>query len=488
MILFSAVGCSKFLDETDPSNFTMDNYFTRPEHAQSVVNAIYQSLVSIPTGDYGGAPWMMVEFSTGLANTEYGQSVDNLNIRNLVNTADNNHSAQKWTTSYRGIGNANLAIAKIPGINMDSVQKKKYLGEAHFLRAYFYYDLVRIFGKIPLITEPVDAKSPTVYSPQSPEEDVYKLIVDDLQTAEQSGLPWTDASGHANMGAVKTLLSSVYLTMAGYPLQKGNDYYKLAADKANEVITSGQFSLFTSYDDLHNLAKQNTGEHIFMVQFSASTWTTSLDFQKFILPYTKDISLLNNRTGAIYAADEFVATYEAGDKRALDHQFFYRTYTLSHDRNTTVNLGGNYLYKFFDVQANTVTGTSGLNFPLLRYPEVLLIYAEASNEASGPTQAAYDAINLIRQRAQLANLSGLTQGTFREAIWRERYHELCYEDKVWFDMVRLRKVYNVTNGHFDDFVGHKFTYGPVLSERELLFPIPTVEINNNKNVIQNKGY
>ena len=488
LLVFSVSSCNKFLDEQNPSNFTMENYFTKPEHAQSAVNAIYQSLLSIPTGEYGGAPWMMLEFPTGLANTEYGQSVDNLNIRNLVNTAENNHGIQKWTSSYRGIGNANLAIAKIPDINMDEKAKNRYLGEAHFLRAYFYFDLVRIFGQIPLIKDVVTSTSPEIYSQQASIEDVYKLIVEDLTAAEGLGLPWTDVSGHATMGAVKSLLSSVYLTMAGFPLQKGNEYFQKAADKANEVISSNQFSLFTSYDDLHSLDKENMGEQIFMVQFAAGTWTTSMDFQKFILPYTKNISLLNNRTGAIYASNEFVATYEAGDKRAQDRQFFFSTYTLTTDRNTTIPLGGFYLYKFFDVQANTVTGTSGLNFPLIRYPEVLLIYAEASNEISGPTAASYEAVNKIRRRANLANLSGLSQQAFRQAIWKERYHELCYENKIWFDMVRLRQVLNVQTNNFESFVGHKFTYGPTLSARELLFPFPTVEINNNKNITQNQGY
>jgi hypothetical protein len=119
---------------------------------------------------------------------------------------------------------------------------------------------------------------------------------------------------------------------------------------------------------------------------------------------------------------------------------------------------------------------------------VLFIYAEASNEASGPTQDAYDAINQIRERADLSDLSGLTQNEFREAIWKEKWHELCFENKTWFDMVRLRKAYNFTTGSFDDFVGHKFVYGPTLSEKDLLFPIPVSEIQNNKNLTQNLGY
>ena len=135
------------------------------------------------------------------------------------------------------------------------------------------------------------------------------------------------------------------------------------------------------------------------------------------------------------------------------------------------------------------TAKSGLNYPLLRYADILLLYAEASNESEGsPSPKAYECLNKVRQRAGLEPLSNLSQVQFREAVWKERYHELAFENKLWFDMARTRKVFNLTSGGFDDFVGHVFTYGPTLGEKELLFPIPTSEMNNNKNLIQNKGY
>src|SRR5690606_15670231 len=162
-----------------------------------------------------------------------------------------------WTNMYRGIANANLAIARIPEITMDDAAKNKFLGEARFLRALYYYDLVRIFGKIPLITEPVSLDSEKLYPSPASEEEIYNVIVEDLLVAETSGLPYTDPSGRVTLGAVKSLLSSVYLTMAGYPLQKGNEYYQKAADKANEVIQANQYTLFTSYDHLHDPAKKN---------------------------------------------------------------------------------------------------------------------------------------------------------------------------------------------------------------------------------------
>lgn len=486
VLLAGTVACSDFLEETDQSNFTVDTYFTRPEHATSAVNSAYDALKTTTGGGFNGAPWMMLEFATGLANTELGQAQNSIFVRNLVNTSDNEYSRVYWVSSYRGIGNANLVIAKVPGISMDETAKKKVLGEAHFLRAHYYYNLVRIFGKVPLITEPVALTSENLYPQQAPEEEIYERIVDDLIQAEAAGLPFTDASGRVSTGAAKSLLASVYLTMAGFPLQKGAEYYQKAADKANEVIKAGQFSLFATYDDLHNPARKNTGENIFMVQFATniqpSGWQTS------IIPYNQGISAYSDETGAIFANKEFVESYAPGDLRAQEKQFYYRSYSLSSNRATVVDLGGYYIYKHFDTQAHLTTANSDLNWPLLRYAEVLLTYAEAANEASGPTADAYEAVNKIRRRAKLPDLTGLTKEQLREAVWKERWYELSFENKTWFDMARLRKAFNVTTRQFDDFVGHKFSYGPVLKERELLFPIPTAEIRNNSNLEQNAGY
>jgi hypothetical protein len=252
-----------------------------------------------------------------------------------------------------------LAIAKIPEILMDESAKAQSLGEARFLRAFYYYDLVRIFGKVPLITQPVSLGSEELYPAPGSEEEIYNLIVEDLLVAETSGLPLRDASGRVSLGAVKSLLSSVYLTMAGYPLQKGNESYEKAADKANEVIAANQYSLFETYGDLHNPAKKNIEENIFMVQFAEfiqpSNWQTS------IIPYNQGISAYSDETGAIFANKEFVESYQAGDKRAREKEFYYSSYTLSQDRSVTVDLGGYYIYKHFDTQAHLATTSSDLN-------------------------------------------------------------------------------------------------------------------------------
>jgi len=117
-----------------------------------------------------------------------------------------------------------------------------------------------------------------------------------------------------------------------------------------------------------------------------------------------------------------------------------------------------------------------------------LVYAEASNEVNGPTQEAYDQVNLIRKRAELSPLSGLTKDEFREAIWRERYHELCYENKSYFDIQRTHKAFNTSTGHFEDALSFKNESGVIFNEQYLLWPVPQSEIDVNPNLKQNPGW
>ncbi|MCF0039209.1 RagB/SusD family nutrient uptake outer membrane protein [Dyadobacter fanqingshengii] len=485
--VFWATGCSDFLDESDPSNFTVENYFTQPAHGRSSVSAIYAPMRDPLGSGFGGGPWMMTEFATGLAGTDLGQAVNSYFVKDLRNTSDNGYGQTYWGSYYRGIANANLSIAKVPTIPaMDAAEVKKLLGEAYFLRAFYYFNLVRLFGNIPLVTEPVNLDSEQLKPSASSPEDVYNLIVADLKLAEESGLPWTDATGKVSLGAVKSLLSQVYLTMAGYPLQKGATHYALAAAKAAEVIDSKQFKLFTTYADLHNPAKKNVEENIFMIQFR--TQLLPSNWQVSIIPYNKNISQYSDETGGIYSTGDFVKSYDAADLRIQEKQFFYTKFTNETDRNKEVDLGGYFIYKHFDNVAQTSTANSDLNWPVIRYADVLLTYAEAANEATGPSAKVLESVNAIRTRAQLPALAGLAKDKLREAIWKERWHELCFENITWFDMVRLRKAFNVKTKTFENYVGHKFSYGPTVTERELLFPIPTSEIRNNTSLRQNNGY
>src|SRR5690606_27578652 len=240
------------------------------------------------------------------------------------------------------------------------------------------------------------------------------------------------------------------------------------------------------YGDLHDPDMKNIQENIFMIQFA--TQILPSNWQVSIIPYNKNISQYSDETGGIYATADFVKSYDPGDLRAKEKQFFFTKFTNESNRNQEVDLGGYFIWKHFDEVAQTSTANSDLNWPVIRYANVLLTYAEASNEVNGPNSAAYEAVNAIRSRAELGGLENLSKTQLREAIWKERWYDLCFENKTWYDMVRLRKGCNVKTAEFEDYVCHKLTYGPVLKERELLFPIPTREMLNNTNLTQNSGY
>jgi hypothetical protein len=494
-------GCKKFLSEKPPSNLSEGAFFTIPDHAEAGLVSVYANMRFI--GNDGGifsSTWQLLEAPTGTSTTETAQNSDLNNLYSLTYDGNTQHVLNYWTGLYRVIANANLVIEKVPAITpMDEAQKKKIIGEAKFLRAWAYFNAVRLWGDVPLILNVQTASSENFMPSRAPKETVYAKIVEDMIAAEASGLPWMDVSGRVNLAAVKSELAIVYLTMAGQPLNKGAAYYKLAADKSKEVIDYANsnptvINLFPNYMDVHNESLKNRIEHIFMLQYHVLVAGNPMTNMH---PNFKPVTFAGpGGTGSTIPTPAFYASYETGDRRAKNQEgYFYNTY-YTNGNGAAFDLGAPYIFKHFNTISNGFSGVAGtrnnnLNVPLIRYAEVLLVYAEAQNEVGGPTTAAYDAFKRIRDRAQLVTppMATYTQATFREAIWRERWHELCYEQITWFDMVRLRKVYNETTNGFDDFVGHtnKSTNRPLLA-KNLLFPIGIQEMKNNPNLTPNPGY
>ena len=504
ILLMSTAGCSDFLDENDPSNLTPVSFYTIPDHAEAAIASTYSGLRFY--GDGAGifsANWQMLEAVTGTATTETGQNSDLNNLYSLSYDPNTGHIVNWWNGLYRIIANANLAIEKIPGIPFtDTAHQKRLMGEAHFLRAWAYFTAVRLWGDIPLITTPQTAASEDFYPSRTSTELVYNLIVEDLKTAESAGLAQSGTNGRVTQMAVKSLLSSVYLTMAGYPLQKGQSYYQLAADKSLEVINYSKanpaaINLFENYGQLRDETLKNRVEHIFQIQYNTSVAGFPLgDY----FPNMKAVTYNGpGGTGSTVPTLSFYNSFEEGDLRTKDQQgWFYSTY-FTNGTGERFDLGAPYVFKYFNQRALGAPGLSptrnnNLNVNLIRFAEVLLIYAEASNEVGGPNQEAYDALKRIRTRAELTTpeLGSFNQNSFREAIWKERWHEFCYEGITWYDMVRLRKVFNETTKGFDNFVGHKNLNvggGVALQEKHLLFPLGRQEMQNNPNLKpQNPGY
>jgi len=370
------------------------------------------------------------------------------------------------------------------------------------LRAWAYFNVVRLWGDAPLITLPQTADSDDFNPSRTPQEQIYNLIVEDLIAAEGAGLPVTETSGRATQMAVKSLLSKVYLTMAGFPLNKGASHYKLAADKALEVISYSKanptvLNLFDTYREIHQESLKNRVEHIFQIQYNTAVAGFPLNDY---FPNFKPVTYSGpSGTGSTVPTKSFYDSFDDADLRKKNQDGWFYTSYFTNGNGVPFDLGAPYVFKHFNVTALggpgiTPTRLNNLNVNLIRYAEVLLIYAEAQNEVGGVTQEAYEAFKRIRDRAQLTTpaMGSYSQSSFREAVWKERWYELCYEGITWFDMVRLRKVFNEKTKGFDDFVGHlnlNVGSGVELKEKHLLFPLGIQEMRNNPNLKpQNPGY
>ncbi len=338
------------------------------------------------------------------------------------------------------------------------------------MRAYHYFRGVQLFGEIPLKTAPTEGIEDVTITKALIERN-YAQMVTDLTQAENLGLPWTDATGHVSLGAVKTLLAKVYITMAGFPLNKGEEYYRMAYEKAAEVISSGEFSLFSEYADLRNPANGNTGEHIFMIQRQKVIANNELHFAMLPSPGKTDppISANNFFDPALRPTMEFYNSYEQGDRRIEEGAFFY-TYAPGEVMN----------YKYWDSDA-AASPPSAAHIPRLRYADLLLLCAEAKANADGGSTGDAVAVNAyyeVRKRA--------FPGEARPAsilvnqVLTERFYEMAFEYHLWFDMIRTRKTLDVTSKQIVDLIGHKATtHLRAFQESDLLLPLPLMETQRN---------
>lgn len=199
-LLLATTSCKDFLKEDNRSTLTQESYFTNATQAQSAVDGLYNRLRLLNSDNgYGESNWIGLELMA-LHATTLGQSFNNNQLLNQSIDPANPYFSSMWNNAYNGIGAANLAITRIPAISMDETLKKSLLGQAYFIRAFLYYHLVRLYGDVPLLTNPIDATSPDLYPARSPQAEVYDLIIKDLQLAEQAGLPAVDRTGRISQG------------------------------------------------------------------------------------------------------------------------------------------------------------------------------------------------------------------------------------------------------------------------------------------------
>lgn len=489
LLIGSLGSCKKFLEEK-PTNFLSPGFtITNVKEARALTNACYTKLQGLLNGQpssYGGNTWNLMEFMTGKSNSDLGQT-GFVNFQNLSYDNTSFYVDTWWQQMYMGIGACNLALSSLatvnPGVVSDSV-KKNMLAEAHALRALYYFFLVRMYGALPMVTSV--PKNLNLKISRSPAKSIYdSVIIPDLLTAESSTLRWQDNTGLVSMSAVKSLLADVYLTYAGNPIKGGDQYYTESAKRSKDVITNGGYSLFPKYTDMINPSNKNKGEFIFQVQYAAAA-NSNNPLTALTIPNYSGISKYSDEYGSVHPTDQFIHSFDPSDKRIAERQFFYTSYP-NIKTGATVNFQYHYIYKWFDSTAVTNTAKSDLNYTIYRLADVYLMYAEASNRAEGaPNSDAIHYVNLIRERANLGDLVGTpSQSDFEHEVWLERYFELCFENKMWFDMIRTLKVHNDVTGNWDDFVGHKTVWNATFTANQELFPVPKQETDVNPNLLPN---
>lgn len=469
VLIFSLLilaSCEKNLEEKPLSFLEKSNSFNTAADANSAISGVYDRLKGI----YGMTMINLADLNGDECEVREDNGGGNEIHKNLFNSGTSIFDGF-YTNSYVLIDRANRVINYVPNITMDATQRNQIVGEAKFLRALTYFNLVRAFGDVPLVTN-ISNDVVNVQIPRDPVEKVYRQILQDLKDAE-TVLPvkYTAANqnGRATLGAAKSILAKVYLT---------RKEWTNAAAKAKEVIDSKTYSLFADYRDIFLPEKENGAEHIFSIQYSCTLPQYGSPMAvNFAIYFSYPINLIG---GSYQVTPRQETSYLSGDYR--------KDVTVINEKkiaNGTVvaSRTGPHMDKYWDPLACGANAARN-NFLVIRYADVLLMYAEALNEVGGPTTETYSAINQVRARARKGvatvepqDLKSLTQAQFRNAVLQERSWELCFEGHRRWDLLRTGRYLDAMKA-----------IGVVAENKHLLYPIPLNEITVNSALTQNTGY
>lgn len=485
MLLATAAltSCKKFLEE-DPKNLvTVQNFYKTEADAIAAVNSIYAYLNSVDNfaaggntaGVYHSTFWLAV----GLASDEMlNNQLGAANFDQLASfsyTSMNPSMEEIWGMHYKTITLANIAIARIPGISMNASLRDRLVGEAKFLRGLMYFNLVRMFGQVPLLVEENNPLLPG----KSSVDDVYAQITADLGDAANALPPSYTAGngrGRATSGAANAILAKVYLTRKNW---------EQASIAAKKVIDSNEYALWDDFADVFKLSSRAGKEAIFSVGFgdaggAISFWEVG-QFNVRLLPTALSVEGVQNAQGWQFPTQYLYNQFESDDRR--------RSVTFITEINDPAGAYNirPYVKKYWDRVAEPQGNSSSNDFPVIRYADVLLMYAEAQNEL-GFTIPAHQYINMVRKRARfngttylnaVPDYSGLNKDQFRDAVLKERMMEFVFEGQRWFDLVRMGKLEQLVP---------LAKPGVVPAARNNLFPLPQREVDLNPGLGQNDGY
>lgn len=488
LLLFSA--CEDQLDIAPKSNLELGNFFATPADFDLALAGTYDP-IAVHQGDRGFGTYFRGLLMMGRAGTDEMYvnqgfwDATGKEIGNYTFSAFSRIPNAVWEQQYVGISRCNIIISKIneTDVEMSEATRNRILGEASFLRGFYYFQLARYYGGVPLITETTNLNE--FRNIRSTLAETYERVISDFKTAEEV-LPEVSDPGRATKFAAKTYLAKAYLQMAGEPLRDPTAA-ALAASYAKDVIDNGPYDLEPVYSDVFALENEHGVEYIFSAEYIATdneggqvaTWDGPPGNWENTITYS-----------ICQAMPELYQSYADGDVRRGHNIVDY--IVIDADGNTQPTDDGFYYAFKWRHDPNPATRgyatewQSPFNFPLTRFADVLLIYAEAQVRAEEtPNDDAYAAINRVRNRANLAGLRDLSGSEFLQAVLDERKWELAFEGHRWADLVRYGQLIEAVQG--------SATGNPIAAENirphHVLFPLPAREIQvSNGDLEQNPGY
>lgn len=467
--------CEDFLDKKPVSQgIAVENsagdtlLYKTADEAEAALNGAY--------GDFKNEYFMLDMFVNGDAQSDDAyagaDNPANFQIDDYEIEATNSNISRDWAYLYSTIGKANRVINNVdlvPDPALSEGRKQEIKGEASFIRAYANFDLVRLFGAVPLVTQEVKSISaanldqvyPLLFPQRVSQDSVYEQIIKDLEFALGTVRTTGPDKGYATVGAVNALLAKVYATIEPHDWNKVKEY-------CDAVIAQG-YTLLPEYDQLWDNAHENSPESIF--EINCYNWDTGgnwgvfmfegTDWKKFNIP-SNDLVKAFDDEGDVIRKNSSIMFQDVTGKWTDPH------WPASHYP---------FIHKYRDE-------SGAQNFIIYRLADILLLKAEALNEL-GDVDGAADLVDQVRARVSLDPVTASNQADMRVAIAKERRLELAFEGHRWYDLKRTGRAIEVINSAIDE-SGQPAGYN--LTEEKLVWPIPQSERDKNTKLTQNPGY
>lgn len=457
-IVCSVAACSDELDLAPITEKAANSFFSSEDEIESAIAGVYGQLQNgglygldlIGIGEIPGED----TFEEIAANDggRFGQLDD------FSTNAGNDLVGDIWRESYEGIQRTNVVLNRIENIDYENPSLKTVrIGEVKFIRALLYFNLVRLYGDVPLVVEETLNPSDFFGQGRTAASEVYLQIEADLQDAIQS-LPREKSPGRPAQGAAQVLLADVLMN-------QGN--YTDASGLLESVINSNIYSLMPTTAEIFGVANEGNEEVLFEVQFDSGV-NGNTEGSPAATQF-RPSGTTGNAKGHNLPTEEFVNSYEAEDTRRDDYV------GLDPEANPF------YFSTKYEVSPTGVND-SGTDYYVIRYADVLLKYAEALTE-TGRQDEAIPFINQVRNRAGLGNTNAASQAELRAAIELERRYEFIGEGHRWFDLKRTGRAVETMNAWFQ-----ATNKNITINANNLILPIPQSQIDTDPAITQNSGY